>query len=32
MDMMIVVSVIALTIVMIVAYNGLKAKQPSTVF
>ena len=29
MDMMIVVSVIALTIVMIVAYNGLKAKQPS---
>ena len=29
MDMMIVVSVVALAIVMIVAYNGLKSKQPS---
>lgn len=29
MDMMIIASVIALAIVMIVAYNGLKTKQPS---
>lgn len=29
MDMMIVVSIIVLAVVMIVAYNGLKTKQPS---